>query len=61
MPKQPNFCYSQPSALQKEEIANFYLSTVFGLSFMITSAAPTRSLTFYASPKSEIVPLSLRF
>ena len=41
--KQPNFFYSQPSTLPKEAPAKFYLSTTFGLSFMISSVAPTRS------------------
>ena len=48
IPKQPNFFYSQPSTLLKEALAKFYLSTTFGLSFMISSVAPTRSSTFYA-------------
>ena len=43
MLKQPNFFHSQPSTLAK-----FYLSATFGLSFMISSAASTRSSTFYA-------------
>ena len=41
MLKELNFFHSQPSTLPK-----FYLSTTFGLSFMIRSVAPTRSLTF---------------
>ena len=41
MLKQLNFFHSQPSTLPK-----FYLSTTFGLSFMIRSVAPTRSSTF---------------
>ena len=48
MPKQRNFFYSQFSTLPEEALANFYLSTTFGLSFMISSVAPTRSSTFYA-------------
>ena len=48
MLKQPNFFYSQPSTLLKEALATFYLSTTFGLSFMISSVAPTGSSTFYA-------------
>ena len=47
MVKQPNFFHSQPSTLPKEAIAKFYLSTTFGLRFMISSVGPTRSLTFY--------------
>ena len=47
IPKQPNFFYSQPSALVKEALAKFYISTTFGLYFMISSVAPTRSSTFY--------------
>ena len=48
MLKQPNFFYSQPSILPKDTPVKFYLSTGFGLSFMISSVAPTRSSTFYA-------------
>ena len=48
MLKQPNFFYSQPSTLPKEALAKFYLSMTFGLSFMISSVAPTRWLTSYA-------------
>ena len=48
MLKQPNFFYSQPFTLPKEAPAKFYLSTTFGLSFMISSVAPTQSSTFYA-------------
>ena len=35
MLKQPNFFYSQPCTIPKEALAKFYLSTAFGLSFMI--------------------------
>ena len=42
MLKQPNLFYSQPSTLPKDAHAKFYLSTNFGLSFMISSVAPTR-------------------
>ena len=42
MLKQPNFFYSQRSTLPKEALAKFYLSVTFGLSFMISSVAPTR-------------------
>ena len=45
--KQPNFFYSQPSTLPKDAPAKFYLSTTFGSSFMVSSAAPTRLSTFY--------------
>ena len=48
MRKQPNFFYIQPSTLPKEALAEFYLSTIFGLSFMMHSVVPTRSWTFYA-------------
>ena len=48
MLKQPNFFHSQPSTRPKEAFARFYLSTTFGLNFMIRSVAPTRSSTFYA-------------
>ena len=48
MLKQPKFFYSQPSTLSKDSPAKFYLSTTFGLSFMISSVARTRSSTFYA-------------
>ena len=48
MLKQPNFIYNQPSTLPKESLAKFYLSMISGLSFMISSVAPTRSLTSYA-------------
>ena len=46
--KQPNFFYGQTSTLPKEALANFYLSKTFGLSFIISSVAPTRSSTCYA-------------
>ena len=45
MLKQPHFFHSQPSTLPKEALAKFYLSTTFGLSFMISSVAPARSST----------------
>ena len=35
MLRQPNFFYSQPSTLPKDLPAKFYLSTTYGLSFMI--------------------------
>ena len=41
MVKQPNFFYSQPSALPKEGLAKFYVSATFGVSFMIISVAST--------------------
>ena len=37
MLKQPNLFHSQPSTLPKKALAKFYLSTIFGLSFMISS------------------------
>ena len=46
MLKQPNFFDSQPSTLPKEAAAKFYISTTFGLSFMISCVAPTRSVDF---------------
>ena len=48
MLKQPSFCYSQPPTLLKEALANVFLSTTLGLSFMVTSVAATRSSTSYA-------------
>ena len=47
MLKQQNLFYNQPSTLPKEALAKFYLSTTFGLIFMIRSVAPTRSANFY--------------
>ena len=47
MLKQTDFFYNQPSTLPKEALAKFYLSATSGLSFMISSVAPTRSSTFY--------------
>ena len=46
--KQPNFFCSQPSTLPKDAPVKFHPFTTFGLSFMISSVAPTRSLIFYA-------------
>ena len=46
--KATKFFYSQPSTLPKEALAKFYFSTTFGLSFMISSVAPTRLSTFKA-------------
>ena len=48
MRKQPNSFHSQPSTRPKEALAKFYLSTAFGLSFIISSVAPSRSSTSYA-------------
>ena len=48
MLKQPHSFYRHPSTLPKEALANFYLSMTFGLSFMISFVAPTRSSTSYA-------------
>ena len=45
---QPSFFYSKPSILPKQALAKFYLSTTFGLSFILSSVTPTRSLTSYA-------------
>ena len=47
MLKQPNFFNLQPSTLPKEAFVKVCLSTTFGLSFMISSLAPTRSSTSY--------------
>ena len=47
MLKQPNFFSSQSSTLSKDAPTKFYISTTFGLSFTISSVAPTRSSTFY--------------
>ena len=41
MSKQPNFFDSQSSTLPKEALAKFCLSMTLGLSFMISSVAPT--------------------
>ena len=54
MLKQLNFFYSQPSTLPKEALAKFYLSTTFGLSFIIHSVTPTRSSTFYTYSITKI-------
>ena len=48
MLKQTNFFYSQLFTLPKEALVKFYLSTAFGVSFMISTVAPTRSSTSYA-------------
>ena len=48
MLKQPDLFYSQSFTLPEEALAKLYLSTTLGLSFMINSAAPTRSSTSYA-------------
>ena len=45
MLKQPDFFHSQPFTLPKKALAKFYLSKTFGLSFMISSVARTRSST----------------
>ena len=45
MLKQANYFYSQPPTLPKDAP---YLSTTFGLSFMISSVAPTQLSSFYA-------------
>ena len=47
MLKQPNFLYSQPYILLEDSLAKFYLSMTFGLSFMASSVALTRSWTSY--------------
>ena len=45
MLNQPNFFYSQPSALPKDAPTKCYLSTTFDLGFMKSSLAPTQSST----------------
>ena len=47
MLKQPNFFDSQPSTFPEDAPATSFLSTSFGLSFMISSVASTRSSSFY--------------
>ena len=42
------FFNSQSSTLPYYAPGKFYLSTTFGLSFMMSSVAPTRSSPFYA-------------
>ena len=42
------YIYSQHATLPKGALAKFYLSTTFGLHFMISSVVPTRSSNFYA-------------
>ena len=44
MLKQVNFFHSQLSTLPKEALAKFYLSTTFGLSFMVLQPLPDRRL-----------------
>ena len=61
MVKQPNFFYSQPSKLPNEALAKFYLSTTFGLRFMISSVGPTRSSTFYAYLITKIRNRNLKY
>ena len=46
--KATKFLSQSPSTLPQDAFANFYLSVTFGLSFMISSVAPTRSSTSYA-------------
>ena len=62
MLRQPNFFHSQPSTLPKDAPAKFYLSTTFGLSFMISSVAYAYfcSLRIFQSPKSGTVTLNLK-
>ena len=48
MLKQANFFYSRPFTLPEDAPVKFYFSTAFGLSFMLSSVAPTRLSTFYA-------------
>ena len=43
---QPDLFCSHPSTLPKDSPAKFHFSTTFGLSFMVSSVAPTRSSTF---------------
>ena len=58
--KQLNFFYNQPYTIAKEALARFYLSTTFGLSFMISFVAPTRSSTFYAYLVAKIENRNLK-
>ena len=60
MLNQPNFFHSQLSTLPKDAPAKLYLSATFGLSFMISSVAPTRSSTFYAYLITKIVNRNLK-
>ena len=43
--KQQNFFHSQPSTLANQALTKLYISTIFSLSFMISSVAPARSST----------------
>ena len=61
MPKQPNFFHSQPYTLPKDALANFYLSTTFGSSFIKRSVAPTRSSTLYAYSITKIGDRNLKW
>ena len=45
--KTTRFLYSQPSTLPTNAPEKFYVSMTFGLSFMVSSVAPTRSSIFY--------------
>ena len=47
MLEQPNFVNSQLSSLPKDAPEKFYLSTASGLSFMISSVAPTQLSTSF--------------
>ena len=60
MLKQPNFFYSQPFTLSEEALAKFYLSTTFGLSFIISSVGSTRSSAFYAYSVTKVGNHSLK-
>ena len=60
MLKQPNFVNSQPSILPEEAFAKFYLSTTFGLSFTISSVAPTQSSTSYTCLITKIMSCNLK-
>ena len=60
MLKQANFFYSQPSTLPKEAHAKLYLSTTFGLSFTISSVAPTQSSTSNAYLITKIGTVTLK-
>ena len=61
MLKQPNFFYGQPSTLPKDAPAKFYLSMTFGLNFMISFVASTRSSTSYAYLISKIGNSNLNY
>ena len=60
MLKQPNFFHGHSSTLPKDSPAKFYLSTAFGLSFMIRFVTPIRLSTFYSYLITKIVNRNLK-